>query len=272
MKIKILIFFTVFAGFTPQTIAQQNKFDILFHKYLGRLEGKDIQIKDQSVEFRLAKTNLLYDYPKADIKYIILKNGDWISFANRNDINDFKPFGSFILSGGAISNVGKRTLQSQRKTGYELQSELCYNASKIYSVGFLLGYSLIETDRVKLLTNNNYSLSNSTANGGHVYHLRVGLNNHFKILPTFLLVPVINFYVGYSNQIISESTIIASSVVSKIPDKIEKGIEVGAGFGVLIRVWGNGGIIITCQYSRIFQDKNKIEFLYANIGYGFPID
>lgn len=272
---KLLLLFVIIAVSSTQIKSQQNKFDILFHKYLGRQEGRVIKIEDKTVEFRLTKTNLLYKYPKEEIKYIILINGEWIAFTDSFDTNNkinFKPTGSFILSAGKAITVGRGVLENQKKSGYEFRSELSYNASSIYSIGFMIGYSFIRTDETKLLLNNNYPLSNSSANAGNVYHLRVGLNNRFMILPSFSLVPEVNIYFGYSNQIISESTIISSSVVNKIPDNIEKGIELGVGVGFLIKTGHNYGLIINWQYSRIFQKRKGINFLYFDMGYSVPIN
>lgn len=255
-------------------LAQKKKPDEIHLKYFGTVKGKVIRIKGDSVEFRSGDNNLLYNYPKDDINYIILSSGEWISFKYENNFSEKESsgWGYFSLSGGGIVNLKPLNEADLRKRGLSVLADLNYQTSKFYSIGFQLGYSEVNLNGNNFLIQNGYSATSSTVTGGTSYLMSAGLINRIFIFPDSFIEPAISFFLGYGNLLISESDVSYSSGKKVLPDVTKKGYLASLGLGFLIQTGTNSGIILESKYNWLFHKKERIQFLNINIGYIIPIN
>ena len=255
--------------------AQEKKTDEIHLKYFGAVKGKVIRVKADSVEFRADDNGLLYDYPKEDINYIILSTGEWISFKEETNFQGQETkvsYGYFSLSGGGMVNLKPLNEADIRKEGISFLADLNYQFNKFYSIGFQLGYSSVNLNGNNFLLQNGYSGTKASVTGGTSYLMSVGLVNRIFILPRFFIKPLVSFFIGYGNLLISGTNVSDPTGKKIFPDVSKKGYLMGGGLGFLIATGTNSGIIIESKYNWLFYKDQKIHFLNFNLGYVIPIN
>ncbi len=254
--------------------AQGKKPDEIHLKYFGTVKGNVIKIKKHSVEFRSEDNDLLYDYPKEDINYIILSTGEWISFSDENNLSgkESSGWGYFNLAGGGIVNLKPLNESDIRKNGISVFADLNYQFNQFYSMGFQLGYSEVKLNKNNFLAQNGYSGTNNTVSGGTSYLMSAGLINRIFVLPGSSVKPAVLFFLGYGNLLISETDVNYISGKNVFPDVSKTGFMSGVGLEFLIGTGTNSGFILGSRYNWLFHKDEKIHFLNFNLGYVIPIN
>ena len=273
MKQTILLLFviTIFSG---SLFAQGRIPDEIHLKYYGTIKGKVISIKDNSVEFRSDSTYMYYDYPKKDIDFIVLSSGEWITFSNQKKSNEIPGFswGYFTLSGGGLMNQKPSTEAALRKRGYSLSADLNYQPGQAFSTGLQIGYNELGINHNIYLSQNGYSDTNSTVSGGTSYLFSVGSINRIFLFPNSAFKPVISFFVGYGNLLISRTEIMSTSGNRVVSDLAKHGLLAGGGISLFIETGTRSGFLLGSKYSWLFYKKENIQFVNFNIGYVIPIN
>ena len=274
MKQAILFLFiaVIFPG--SVLIAQGKIPDEIHLKYYGTIKGKVISIKENSVEFRSDSTYMYYDYPKKDIDFIVLSSGEWITFSNERRSNGEPGFswGYFTLSGGGLMNQKPSTEAALRKRGYSILADLSYQPGQAFSTGLQIGYNELDINSGVYLSQNGYSDTNSTVSGGTSYLFSVGLINRIFLFPNSAVKPVISFFVGYGNLLISRTEIISTTGGNVVSDLAKYGFLTGGGISFFLETGTRSGFLLGSKYNWLFYKKGNIQFINFNIGYIIPIN
>lgn len=273
LSLKFLLFCILFFSFV--NVFGQTRYDELHLKYFDSVKGRVLRITNKNVEFRIAKKNLIYDYNKKDIDYIILSDGTWIKFTDEgvDTVSHFieGKWGYFSLSGGAFKIIYPNSEKDQRKIGYSVNTDLNYMLSSTYSLGLFLNYSSSKMKEDIFLRNTGLSNTSSSAKGGTLYFFTVGLINRFYIFPSAPVNPVISFSFGYSNLLISEIEISNRPLNWLSKDFDRRGVSTALGFGLNFKTGERGGFTLFAQYNRFFYKKNKLDYSTVQLAYILPI-
>lgn len=274
MKQAILFLFVAIIFSSCITIAQEKIPDEIHLKYYGTIKGKVINIKENSVEFRSDSTFMYYEYPKKDIDFIVLASGEWITFSTEKRSNDSPGirWGYFALSGGGLMNQKPLDEAALRKSGFSALADLNYQPGESFSIGLQIGYNELNINDGVYLSQNGYSDTNSTVSGGKSYLLSVGLINRIYLFPKLPVKPVVSFFVGYGNLLISKAEIISSRGGSVVSDLTKYGLLTGAGLSFFIETGTRSGLLFGGKYNWLFYKKENIQFINFDIGYVIPIN
>jgi hypothetical protein len=275
MRKYILIVFVMFITASNTLLAQEQSYDELHLKNIGVIKGKVMSIGESTVEFRADSNYMYYTYPKKDIDFIVLSTGEWVTFENgRTSINrNYETsWGYLNLSGGGIQNEKPLDEAAVRKRGFSFSADLNYQIGRAFSTGFQVGYNQTEVNSNVYLLQNGYSGLNSSLSGGTSYLLSIGSINRIYIFPNSSIKPVISFFAGYGNLLISRSEIISPSRNQQISDLSKDGLLAGAGAALFIDTGTRSGIMIGSRYNWLIYKKENIEFITFNIGYVIPIN
>ncbi len=275
MKRNSLLLFIIVILCSNALIAQETSTDEIHIKNVGTKKGKVISIDENTVEFRSDSNYMYYTYPKADIDFIVLSSGEWITFKNgKKTISTSSQYswGYFCLSGGGIMNQKPLSEATIRKRGLSFSADLNYQIGRAFSTGFQIGYNEISVNNNEYLTQNGYSGTNSTITGGTSYLFSVGLVNRIFLLPNASVKPIISFFVGYGNLLISRTEIISPSGGLIVSDLTKYGFLSAAGIALFIETGTRSGFLFESKYNWLFYKKEKIEFLNFNVGYAIPIN
>jgi hypothetical protein len=275
MRKNILIVFVMFIIASISLLAQEQSYDELHLKNIGAIKGKVINIGENTVEFRADSNYMYYTYPKKDIDFIVLSTGEWVTFENgRTSINrNYETsWGYLNLSGGGIQNEKPLDEAAIRKRGFLFSADLNYQVGRAFSTGFQIGYTQTEVNSNVYLLQNGYSGLNSSLSGGTSYLLSIGSINRIYLFPNSAIRPVISFFVGYGNLLISRSEIMSPSGNQQISDLSRDGLLTGAGAALFIDTGTRSGIMIGSRYNWLIYKKENIEFLTFNVGYVIPIN
>ncbi len=274
MKQTILFLFIVAIFSTNAVVAQGKIPDEIHLKYYGTIKGKVISIKENSVEFRSDSTYMYYDYPKKDVDFIVLSSGEWITFSNERRSNEGAGFswGYLTLSGGGLMNQKPSAEAALRKRGYSVLADLNYQPGESFSTGLQIGYNELDINHNAYLSQNGYSDTNSTVSGGTSYLFSVGSINRIFLFPNSSFKPVISFFVGYGNLLISQTEIISATGSSVVSDLAKHGLLAGGGISFFIETGTRSGFILGSKYNWLFYKKENLQFVNFNIGYAIPIN
>jgi hypothetical protein len=275
MRKYILIVFVMFITASNTLLAQEQSYDELHLKNIGVIKGKVMSIGESTVEFRADSNYMYYTYPKKDIDFIVLSTGEWVTFENgRTSINrNYETsWGYLNLSGGGIQNEKPLDEAAVRKRGFSFSADLNYQIGRAFSTGFQVGYNQTEVNSNVYLLQNGYSGLNSSLSGGTSYLLSIGSINRIYIFPNSSIKPVISFFAGYGNLLISRSEIMSPSGNQQISDLSKDGLLAGAGAALFIDTGTRSGIMIGSRYNWLIYKKENIELITFNIGYVIPIN
>ncbi len=254
--------------------AQEKKTDEIHLKYFGTVRGKVIKIKQSTVEFRSGDNDLLYDYPKTDIDYIILSTGEWISFNQENNFSEKESsaWGYFSLNGGGIVNLRPLNEAKIRKQGISFLADLNYQFNKFYSLGIQLGYSSVNLNGNNFLVQNGFSGTKAAVNGGTSYLMSVGLVNRIFIFTGSFVEPILSIFSGYGNLLTSETDVDYITGKKVFPDSSKKGFLTTLGTGLFIKTGITSGIKLESGYNWFFYKNEKKHFVNFNLGCVIPIN